>query len=60
MRECVKCGEVTDSGEHICRKCGSTKFIMMKDTQTVRCPTCGMYSNKDKGECESCGAHLQG
>ena|GEM_PF-1204009 len=59
MRECIKCGDVTDSGERICKKCGSTKFIMRKDSETVRCPACGMYSNKDNGECESCGEKLQ-
>jgi hypothetical protein len=58
MRECIKCGEVTDSGERICRKCGSATYTVRKDSQTVRCPSCGMYNEKDKGECEECGAHL--
>ena len=59
MRECIKCGDVTDSGERICKKCGSTKFVMRKDSDTARCPSCGMYNAKDEGECESCGEKLQ-
>jgi RNA polymerase subunit RPABC4/transcription elongation factor Spt4 len=58
MRECIKCGEVTDSGERICQKCGSKEFIMRKDSDTVRCPTCGSFYGKEKGECETCGVKL--
>ena len=47
MRECIKCGEVTETGERICRKCGTNKFTVRKDSQTVRCPSCGMDSDKD-------------
>jgi len=59
MKECIKCGEVTDSGERICKKCGSTKFIMGKDSETVHCPSCGMHNHKDEVVCESCGEKLQ-
>lgn len=55
----MKCGEVTDTGERICKKCGETKFIVRKDSQTLHCPSCGMYTDKDNDVCEFCGVSFK-
>ena len=54
MRKCVKCLAETDEGQLICRRCGSKKFFVEKESE-VSCPACGANNPKGNSECYSCG-----
>ncbi|MDD1771243.1 MAG: zinc ribbon domain-containing protein [Methanomassiliicoccales archaeon] len=57
MKKCVKCFAETDEGAQICRRCGSKKFFIEKES-VVTCTQCGATNPKGSTDCYSCGVHL--
>ncbi|MGD1061403.1 MAG: zinc ribbon domain-containing protein [Methanomassiliicoccales archaeon] len=57
MKKCVKCFAETDEGAQICKRCGSKKFFVEKES-TVACTQCGATNPKGNTDCYACGKHF--
>ncbi len=58
MRRCIKCYAELDGDELICKRCGSDKYFVEKESE-VTCPRCGATNEGRNSECYSCGHSLK-